>query len=118
MLPEALLNYLALLGWSPGNDREIFSAAELRAVFRLDQVSKSPAEFNYEKLYWLNRHYLKEADRGRVVKLAGAYFPQAKQAPEWLAALVDLVLPSVDFLQQLPERAALVFQYEIGRAHV
>lgn len=112
VLPEALLNYLALLGWSPGDDREIFAAAELRKVFSLDHVSKAPAEFNYEKLYWLNRHYLKLADRDRVVKLAAAYFPQAAQAPEWLASLVDLLLPSVDSLQQLPERAALVFQYD------
>jgi len=114
VLPEALLNYLALLGWSPGNDREIFTAAELCAAFRLDQVSKSPAEFNYEKLYWLNRHYLKQADRGRVVELAAAYFPEAAKAPEWLASVVDLILPSVDFLQQLPERAAVVFQYDAG----
>ncbi len=114
MLPEALLNYLALLGWSPGDDREIFSADELCKAFRLDQVSKSPAEFNYEKLYWLNRHYLKQADRGQVVKLAAAYFPQAAHAPDWLAAVVDLLLPSVDYLQQLPERAEVVFKYDAG----
>jgi glutamyl-tRNA synthetase/nondiscriminating glutamyl-tRNA synthetase len=116
ILPEALMNYLALLGWSSGNDREIFTAAELCEAFRLDQVSKSPAEFNYEKLYWLNRHHLKQADRQRVLKLAAPHFPPAAQAaPDWLAAVVDLLLPSVDCLEQLPERGALIFAYDAAQ---
>ncbi len=114
VLPEALMNYLALLGWSPGDDREIFSRAGLVESFRLDQVAKSPAEFNYEKLYWLNRHYLKQADRERVVDLAFSYFPQVPQTPEarrWFASVVELLLPSVDYLAQLPEKARVIFEY-------
>ncbi len=113
VLPEALRNYLALLGWSPGNDREVFSTPELVEHFRMDQVSKHPAEFNYEKLYWLNRHYLKEAAPDRVLGLAAAHFPAVPaSAREWLGRVVALLLPSVDYLAQLPERAKLIFEYD------
>ncbi len=58
VLPEALMNYLALLGWAPsGGTREIFSRDELIKEFSLERVTPSPAVFDMEKLYWLNRHY-------------------------------------------------------------
>jgi len=61
VLPEALVNYLALLGWAPsGGTREIFSLAELVKEFSLERVTPSPAVFDMEKLYWLNRHYIKQ----------------------------------------------------------
>src|SRR5208337_3153922 len=60
-LPEALMNYLALLGWAPsGGTREIFTPEELKKEFSLKRVTPSPAVFDMEKLYWLNRHYIKE----------------------------------------------------------
>ncbi|MEK7527168.1 MAG: glutamate--tRNA ligase family protein, partial [Patescibacteria group bacterium] len=59
-LPEALVNYLALLGWNPGDEREIFSMAELIELFDLAKVQKSGAIFNVEKLEWLNREHLKK----------------------------------------------------------
>jgi len=60
-LPEALLNYLVRLGWSHG-DQEIFSRAEMIALFDIQHINKAPAAFNAEKLLWLNRHYLKNLD--------------------------------------------------------
>jgi nondiscriminating glutamyl-tRNA synthetase len=57
-LPEALINYLALLGWNPGDDREVFSLAELVNSFDISRVQKSGAIFDIEKLRWFNRHYL------------------------------------------------------------
>ncbi|MGB8337851.1 MAG: glutamate--tRNA ligase [Burkholderiales bacterium] len=60
-LPEALLNYLARLGWSHG-DEEVFSLQQFVEWFDLKHISKSPAKFNPEKLLWLNQHYIKEAD--------------------------------------------------------
>src|ERR1700744_5321939 len=60
ILPEALMNYLALLGWAPtGGDREIFPKEELIREFSLERVTPSPAVFDTEKLYWLSRHYIK-----------------------------------------------------------
>jgi nondiscriminating glutamyl-tRNA synthetase len=124
VLPEALVNYMALLGWAPsGGDREIFSPQELVKEFRLERVTPSPAVFDFEKLYWLNRHYIKEADRERIASLAASHFEKAgyiqsggAQAPSpvqsWLGKLLDLLLPSVDRLDQLPERAAFIFNYD------
>lgn len=60
ILPEALINYLALLGWNPGDDREIFSKEELIAEFSLERVNNSPAKFSYEKLFSINKHYLNQ----------------------------------------------------------
>lgn len=67
-LPEALLNYLARLGWSHG-DEEIFSREQLIEWFDLSSISRSPAKFNPEKLHWINQQYLKEADNTRLAEL-------------------------------------------------
>jgi len=67
-LPEAVINYLARLGWSHGND-EIFSAEQFCAWFDLDHITPSAAQFNTEKLNWLNQHYLKHADPVRLANL-------------------------------------------------
>jgi glutamyl-tRNA synthetase len=67
-LPEAMLNYLARLGWSHGDD-EIFSMDQFRDWFDLDHLAKSPAQFNPEKLAWLNNHYIKLADNARLAAL-------------------------------------------------
>ena len=67
-LPEALVNYLARLGWSAG-DQEIFSLTELIEKFSLENVGKAPAVFNPEKLLWLNHHYIQQADPGRLAGL-------------------------------------------------
>ena len=74
-LPEAVLNYLARLGWSHGDD-EVFSIEQMCAWFDLDHLSKSPAQFNPEKLAWLNAHYIKQADDARLSALAT---PQMRQ---------------------------------------
>src|SRR4029078_7570081 len=66
-LPEALVNYLARLGWSHGDD-EKFSREELVEWFDLAHISKSPARFNGEKLAWLNAQYIKEADEARLAE--------------------------------------------------
>src|SRR5437660_4583476 len=78
VLPEALMNYLALLGWAPsGGTRETFTPQELVKESRLDRVTPSPAVFDFEKLYWLNRHYIKGSARDRIVSLAASHFEKA-----------------------------------------
>jgi len=67
-LPEALVNYLARLGWSHGDD-EVFPVAEFIDWFELDHISRSPAQFNPEKLAWLNHQYMKTADPARLAQL-------------------------------------------------
>lgn len=78
-LKEAIINYLALLGWNPGTDQEIFSMDELIATFDLGKIQKSGAIFDIEKLRWFNREYLKRADdaifESALTKTAGRQVP-------------------------------------------
>ena len=67
-LPEAVINYLARLGWSHGNE-EVFSVEQFCTWFDLDHITPSAAQFNTEKLNWLNQHYIKQADNARLVAL-------------------------------------------------
>jgi len=76
-LPEAMLNYLSRLGWSHGDD-EIFSMEQMCSWFNLDHLSKSPAQFNPEKLAWLNNHYIKLADNARLATLVKPAMPDAE----------------------------------------
>lgn len=150
VLPEALVNYLALLGWAPsGGTREIFSREELVKEFSLERVTPSPAVFDMEKLYWLNRHYIKEQFAGdgeelqqagrpdgihglqerfstmpaaRAVAAAFPYLIRAGYLREntfldwsvvtWIARVIQVFVLSIDRLDQLPERAALIFHYD------
>jgi len=76
-LPEAMLNYLSRLGWSHGDD-EIFSMEQMCSWFNLDHLSKSPAQFNPEKLAWLNNYYIKLADNARLATLVKPAMPDAE----------------------------------------
>jgi len=121
VLPEALANYLALLGWAPsGGTREIFTPEELVKEFSLERVTPSPAVFDMEKLYWLNRHYIKQQPVDSLATTAQSYFKQANFLPEsldsatkaWFNKVLALLISSVDRLDQLPERASLIFNYD------
>ena len=72
-LPEAVFNFLALLGWSPGGEEEILTKEEIIERFTLEAVSKSPAVFDMEKLKWLNGHYIRQSSIERLVGLAISY---------------------------------------------
>ncbi len=125
VLPEALTNYLALLGWgAEGGTRETFTMAELAAEFTLERVTPSPAIFDFNKLHWLNRHYLKLAEPTRVLELARPYFAAQHWLPKsgsvevdaWLLQLLALFVPAVDQLDQLPEKARFVFAFDPSAA--
>ncbi|MGQ3892580.1 glutamate--tRNA ligase [Legionella sp. CNM-4043-24] len=92
ILPEALLNYLVRLGWSHG-DQEIFSLNDMIHLFDLQHVSRGVSSFNYEKLYWLNQHYLKSQNPADVAEALAWHFAAAgldtQQGPS-LAAVVAL----------------------------
>ncbi|HWZ47583.1 MAG TPA: glutamate--tRNA ligase [Herbaspirillum sp.] len=124
-LPEAVLNYLARLGWSHG-DEEVFSMEQFCAWFDLDHLSKSPAQFNPEKLAWLNNHYIKLADNERLASLVkpimeqdGALFGGGTpDLPQVLAALkerahtlVELAAAAMMFYRQPAPDAALLAQH-------
>ncbi len=123
ILPEALRNYLALLGWSPADGKtEVLNDRELVAQFSLDHITLSPAVFDPEKLNWLNRHYLKNAPRSRIVELSVPFLVQAGYVAEpatpqilaWLERVIDAVLKNIDYLSQLPSAAKLIFEYDLS----
>lgn len=68
-LPEAVINFLALLGWNPGNDQELMSMDELVALFKLERCSKAGAKFDFEKGKWFNKEYLQKADNHMIAEL-------------------------------------------------
>jgi glutamyl-tRNA synthetase/nondiscriminating glutamyl-tRNA synthetase len=125
-LPEALLNYLALIGWSPrstDHDEELMPASELARRFSLDRVGHSAGVFDEEKLAWVNRHYLKAIDPVRLAELTVPYFTQAgvRMSPDnagvdFLASAMPMASSSVDRLNQVPARLAFLFDFDVSRA--
>jgi len=103
-LPEALLSYLALLGFHPGDNREILSRAELLEAFTLDRVGKSGSVFDPAKLRWVNAHYLHHAEPGRLREWAEAFLPAAARAlpHERLERLIALTRGNLETLADLP----------------
>jgi glutamyl-tRNA synthetase len=112
-LPEALLNYLARLGWSHGNE-EVFSMEQFKQWFDLEHVSRSPAKFNPEKLGWLNQQYLKTADDHRLATLATPFLLHngcdLTDGPE-LSLVVNLVKERASTIEELADAATLFFRY-------
>ncbi|EEG76886.1 glutamate--tRNA ligase [Dethiobacter alkaliphilus] len=119
-LPEALVNFLALLGWSPEGEEEIFSIEELTRLFSLERVSKSPAVFNFAKLKWMNSHYIKEESVERIFPLCLPHLQQAGLAAEnptaedldWLKQVVGAVKDKLEYAAQITEHAAAFFGEE------
>ncbi len=113
-LPEGLVNYLALLGWSPEDGQEICSLEELIKKFSLERLSRSPAVFDPEKLNWMNRAHLKAFHGEKALALALPYLPYSGGRLEgipksWLMAALEAVWGEVDTLSQLPERLRFFF---------
>lgn len=113
-LVEAIVNYIALLGWSPSDNREIFSLKELEETFDMSGLSKSPSIFDIKKLTWMNGEYLKAMDFDRFYALAEPKLKEAMPSSNLdfkkIAALLQKRLETlndipklVDFFQTLPE---------------
>lgn len=118
VLPEALVNYLALLGWSPGNDEELLPVDELARRFRVAAVNRSAGVFDPDKLAWMNRHYQRQAAPDRLVDLLlpgleadGAIRARTDEGRAFVASLLPLVAGAVDRLQDAPARLRAVFHY-------
>jgi len=115
-LPEALMNYLARLGWGHG-DAEKFSATEFVEWFDLAGVNHAPGRFNQEKLTWLNQQYLKEADPVRLAELVRPFL--AKQGVETtdgpdLAALMPLLRERVATVEELADAAHIFYRHTLA----
>ena len=112
-LPEAVVNFVALLGWSPEDDREIFSLEELVKIFDYKHISKSPAVFDMVKLGWMNGEYIKAMDFDKFYELAEPYIKAVITKPYDLRKIAGMVktriekLPDIaehiDFFEEVPE---------------
>jgi glutamyl-tRNA synthetase len=122
-LPEALLNFLALLGWSPGEgeEQEIFSREELIERFDLFRVSNSPATFSYEKLNWMNGVYIRKLSQEELAKRLLPFWQRAGLVPDpcpekmmsKLRRIVPLVQERLKRLDEVVEWTAFMFE-EMG----
>lgn len=125
ILPEALRNYLTLLGWSPADGKtEILSTDEMVRQFSLNHIIKSAAVFDQEKLYWLNRHYLKQLPLAKAAELAVPFLSAAglvserlnDSAMSWIELVLESVISKIDHLSQLSEAVRLIFEYDARKA--
>lgn len=116
-LPEALLNYLCLLGWSPGDDREVLTLDELIQAFQLDRVSVANPVFDAAKLEWFNGEYIRHQPLPRLVSLARPWFEQCEWVPperidalgERFAVMLGLLQERVRTLAEFPRMGRFFF---------
>lgn len=106
-LPEAVVNFLALLGWSPDGDEEIMDIHQMIKAFRLERVSKSPGIFDQQKLDWVNNQYIRSYDLESLADLALPHLEQAGladkiQSRDWLIYVLEVVRDELNNLEQLP----------------
>lgn len=108
-LPEAILNYIALLGWNPGDEREIFSLQELEKCFSSERLNKSPAIFDITKLTWMNGCYIRNLSAEEFHNLAQPYYQNLPQSLDF-KALSAVLQPRVETLAQIPNEVAFLAQ--------
>ena len=102
-LPQAILNYIALLGWSPETEQEIYTLEELIKAFDMKRISKSPAIFDIDKLTWMNGVYLREMDLDTFYGYAKPYIEESVKSNVDLKAVAKILQPRTDVLTSIPE---------------
>ena len=117
-LPEAMFNFIALLGWSPQGEHEIFSREEFIEIFDEKRLGKSPAAFDPKKLEWINNTYVKKTPLEEVAEMAIAQLKEVgivkdEVSPEehaWLVKLVALYHDQMSYMNEIVELSALFFR--------
>jgi nondiscriminating glutamyl-tRNA synthetase len=123
-LPDAMRNYLTLLGWSSPDEEEILSTSKIIAEFSLSRVSRSPAIFDIDKLKWMNANYLRKMDHNELVSQALPYLRAANyldQEPDedtkgLLAEMIEAVSDHISTLAELPEELKIFFHFDVKQA--
>lgn len=121
-LPQAMINFVAFLGWNPGGEQEIYSMADLIKEFKFEKINKSGAVFNLEKLDWYNQQYLRTMSIKELTDLALPWLVDASLIPEsmigkdkvmnylnWLEKVVELEKERITTLADLPESVKFIF---------
>ncbi len=120
-LPQAIVNFIVLLGWSPGGEEEIFSRDELIKIFSLERVNKSPAVFDTTKMNWMNNHYIKQESVETITELCIPHLQKAGfieetlsvERYEWVRGIVALYQEKMSYCAQIVPLAALFFLDEV-----
>jgi len=129
-LPEALVNYLALIGWSPRtdggsgeNDAELLPVDEMARRFAIEDVGHSSGIFDFEKLAWMNRHYMKAAAPSRLAAESVRFFTargyvtrRSDEAMEFVSLILPMAVGSVDRLEEIPDRLKFLFEFDAAAA--
>ena len=126
-LTDAVINYVALLGWSPGGEREIYTMDELREIFDISGISKSPAIFDIEKLRYFNSEYIRAMSPADFAELAKPYIRQAVKNESYDAAAIAALLQQrtelltdipakLDFFDVLPEYGVELFEHKKSKS--
>jgi nondiscriminating glutamyl-tRNA synthetase len=120
-LPEALFNFIALLGWHPGGEEEVFTKEQFVEIFDPARLSKSPALFDRQKLTWLNNQYMKKTDIEKVIELSLPHLVKAgrvsadmtAEESEWVNKLVTIFKDYMSYGAEIVELSNLFFQDEL-----
>lgn len=102
-LPDAIMNYIALLGWAPETEQEIYTLDELIKVFNIHRISKSPAIFDIDKLTWMNGVYLRNMDEDKYYETVKPYLEKAISGPYDLKKIAKIIQPRIDVLNQIED---------------
>lgn len=120
-LPEALVNYLALIGWSPASNQEIFTMEELIEQFSFERVSKASGVFDNDKLDWVNGQYIRTENIERIADLCIPHLIEAgyvkadeiEEKREWIATMVGSIRKNMSYISQVNELVAFFFDDEV-----
>ena len=110
-LPEAIINYIALLGWAPKDTREIFSLDELIEAFDINGISKSPAVFDYDKLSWVNQEHIKAMSDEAFLEHAKPFYDEAGVDPSCYELLAELLKPRIARFTEITEKLSFIKEY-------
>ncbi|MBA4536992.1 glutamate--tRNA ligase [Bacillus aquiflavi] len=121
-LPEALFNFITLLGWSPSGEEEIFSKEELISIFDPNRLSKSPALFDKQKLTWMNNQYIKRLDLNKVIELSLPHLIHAGRVSEsmsdeetkWIHNIIALYQEQMSYGAEIVELSEMFFKDELN----
>ena len=119
-LPEALFNFITLLGWSPAGEEELYSKEEFIKIFDANRLSKSPALFDTQKLTWMNNQYMKKIDIDRVLEVSLPHLVKAgrlsenltEEQQQWARSLVSLLQEKMSFGAEIVELSDMFFKDE------
>lgn len=120
-IPQGLVNYVALVGWSPEGNQEIFDMKELEEAFSMDRVSKSGGVFDTEKLNWVNQHYMPEADDDYITEKVVPFLIEAKLIDEdfaknnyeYLKSMMSVIKKKIQYVKDAVKLAPIFFGDEL-----